>query len=174
MGPCTTGKLHSTKPNLNNEKLKEIQMTTETNAPKLDIANVLIVTPAPEIAIKPQSIQLSGNIAALMQKAAALIRLGYCPVPGLPIPFYSGETGNMVLLLEFGTPDTYSIEQAKQSMADAVAAEASQYLTDVRRAAAAMVANEKAAAQEAAKAKAIADHQAALAKMEADFAASTK
>jgi hypothetical protein len=149
-------------------------MNTQTNAATLDIANVLTVTPAPEIAVKPQSIQVSGNINAVMAQAAALIRLGYCPVPGLPIPFYSGETGNMSLSLEFGTPDTYSIEQAKQSMADALAAEASQYMTDVRRAAAAMVANEKAAAQEAAKAKAIADHQAALAKMESDFAASTK
>lgn len=149
-------------------------MTTETNAPKLDIANVLIVTPAPEIAVKPQTIQLSGNISAVMAQAAALIRLGYCPVPGLPIPFYSGDTGNMSLMLEFGTPDMYSIEQAKQSMADAAAAETSRYTTDVRRAAEVLVAKEKAAAQEAAKAKAIADHHVALAKLEADFAASTK
>lgn len=143
------------------------------SAPKLDVANVLIVTPAPEVAVKPQSIQLSGHSTAVMQEAAVLIRLGYIPQPGLPILFYD-PAGQMSMILEFGTPDMYYLDRAKQSMEDATAAEASRYATDVRRAAEVLVASEKAAQQAAAKAKAIADHQAALAKMEADFAASTK
>ena len=83
---------------------------------------------------------------------------------------YFESVGAMSITLIRGSPDQMYIDLANEKMADAAAAEANRYLADVRRAAEVMVANEKAKAEAAIKAKAIEEHRVALAKMEAEFA----
>jgi hypothetical protein len=137
---------------------------------KLDTSAILIVTPAPDVATKPQSVQVSGPVAVVLQQIAILIRAGYTPSVDLPMLYFEG-VGAMSITLILGSPDVAYIQLANEKLADAAALQAIQYTADVRRAAEVMIANEKAAEAAATKAKAIAEHQASVAKLQAEIAA---
>lgn len=142
---------------------------TNKNA-KLDTSAILMVTPAPAVPIKPQSVMVSGPVAVVLQQMAVLIRQGYTPSVDLPMQYFEG-VGAMSITLIYGSPDVAYIELANEKLADAAAAEANRYLADVRRAAEVLVANEKAAAAAASKADAIAAAEAAVKKLQDELAA---